>query len=181
MKQWKKLFKNTKVKITNPGKRCLGSAIGTVTFEKKYANEMLSQWISEIKFSNQIAKIEQQASWCCFTTGFKHTITYLMHTTPSINEELRRLEDATNNKLIPSFTCNKLCGNDEQLLLSLPIKLGGMEIPFFSWNHGNRISELVAINRRTHIINNTTRSKTQNSNRNYKQNQEENKTGKTRV
>ena len=54
-----------------------------------------------------------------------------MHTTPSINEELKRLEDATNNKLIPSFTCNKLCGNDEKLLLSIPIKLGGREIPFF--------------------------------------------------
>ena len=114
-----------------------------------------------------------------------------MHTTPNVNEELRRLDDAINNKLIPSFTdqkqpqevfvkkvvlknfgnyhrktpvlkallqyrtfpvkfqkvlrtlilmniCerllltdNKLCGNDEQLLLSLTTKLGGMGIPGF--------------------------------------------------
>ena len=55
-----------------------------------------------------------------------------MHTTPNINEELRRLDDVINNKLIPSFTEKKLCGNDERLLLSLPTKLGGMDIPVFS-------------------------------------------------
>ena len=55
-----------------------------------------------------------------------------MHTTPNINEELRRLDDVINNKLIPSFIEYKLCGNDERLLLSLPTKLGGMGIPVFS-------------------------------------------------
>ena len=30
-----------------------------------------------------------------------------MHTTPNVNEELRRLDDAINNKLIPSFTDQK--------------------------------------------------------------------------
>ena len=61
-------------------------------------------------------KIELQAAYCCFITGY-YTQTYL----PNINEELRRLDDAINNKLIPSFT-GKLCGNDERLLLSLPTK-----------------------------------------------------------
>ena len=55
-----------------------------------------------------------------------------MRTTSSIDEELRRLNDVINNKLMPSFTENKLCGNDERHLLSLPIKLGGMGIPIFS-------------------------------------------------
>ena len=54
-----------------------------------------------------------------------------MHTQPNINEELRGIDDAINNKLIPFFTENKLCGNDERLLLSLPTKLGGMGIPVF--------------------------------------------------
>ena len=61
-------------------------------------------------------KIELQAAYCCFITGY-YTQTYL----PNINEELRRLDDAINSKLIPSFT-DKLCGNDERLLLSLPTK-----------------------------------------------------------
>ena len=92
----------------------------------------MSQWISEIEVLSQIAKVEPQAAYCCFTAGFKHKVTYLMHTTPNISEELRRLDDAINNKLIPFFTENKLCGNDDRLLLSLPTELGGMGIPAFS-------------------------------------------------
>ena len=92
----------------------------------------MSQWISEIEILSQISKVEPQAAHRCFTTGFKHKVTYLMRTTPNINKELRRLDDASNNKLIPSFTENKLCRNNERLLLSLPTKLGGMGIPVFS-------------------------------------------------
>ena len=55
-----------------------------------------------------------------------------MRTTPNINEELRRLNDAINNKPIPSFAENKLCENGERLLLSPPTKLWGMGIPVFS-------------------------------------------------
>ena len=128
----KQLFKDTKVKITNSGKRFLGSVIGTFTFKRQYANEIVSQWISEIKVLSQIAKVEPQTAYCGFTTGFKHKVTYLMRTTPNINEELRQLDDAINNKLIPSFRENKLFGNHEGLLLSLPTKLGGMCIPVFS-------------------------------------------------
>ena len=69
--------------------------------------------MSEIEVLSQIAKIEPQAVYCCFTTGFKHKVTYLMRTTFGIDEQLRRLDDVINNKLIPSFTENKLCGNDE--------------------------------------------------------------------
>ena len=54
-----------------------------------------------------------------------------MRTTPNVNEELRRSDDAMNNKHIPSFSDNKLCGNDERLLLSLPTKLGGMGTSVF--------------------------------------------------
>ena len=128
----KKIFKDTKVKITNSGKRFLGSVIGIFTFKKKYIDEIVSQWISKIEVLSQIAKVEPQAAYCCFTTGFKHKVTYLMHTTPNINEELRRLDDVINNKPIPSFTESKACRNDEQLLLSLPTKPQRMGIPVFS-------------------------------------------------
>ena len=94
----------------------------------------MSQWISEIEVLSQIAKVEPEAVYCCFATGFKHKVTYLMRTTPNINEELRRLDDAINNKIIPSFTENKLCRNDERLLLSLTTKLEGMSIPVFFRN-----------------------------------------------
>ena len=87
----KELFKDTKVKITNSDKSFLGSVIGTFTFKK--VDEIVSQWISEIEVLSQIVKVEPQAANCCFTIGFRHKVTYLMRTTPNINEELRRLDD----------------------------------------------------------------------------------------
>ena len=45
----KELFKDTKVKITNTGKKFLGSVISTFTFKKQYADKIVSQWISEIE------------------------------------------------------------------------------------------------------------------------------------
>ena len=128
----KEVFETTKVKITNSGKINLRSVLGTLSFKREYVNELVTQWISEIEVLSQTAKIEPQAAYCCFTTGFKHKITYLMGTTSSIDEELRRLNAVINKKLIPSFTENKLCGNDKRHLLSLPTKLGGMGIPIFS-------------------------------------------------
>ena len=128
------VFKDKKVKITNSSKRFLELVIGTFTFKKQYVGETVSQWISEIEVLSQISKVEPQDGYCCFTTGFKHKVIYLMRTTPNINEELRRLDDAINNKLIPSFTENKLCRNDERLLLSLPTKLGGNGYTWFFRN-----------------------------------------------
>ena len=71
----KEVFETTKVKITNSGKRYLGSVLGTLSFKREYVNELVPQWISEIEVLCQIAKIEPQAAYCCFTTGFKHKVT----------------------------------------------------------------------------------------------------------
>ena len=125
-------FKGTNLKITPSGKRYLGSVLGTTVFKKEYINNKVTQWIAEIEILSQIAKIEPQAAYCCFTTGFKHKITYIMRTTPNIKEELLRLDETISNKFIPSIIENKICGNNERHLLSLPTKLGGMGIPIFS-------------------------------------------------
>ena len=93
--------------------------IGTFTLKKQQVDEIMPQRISEIEVLSQIANVE-------------YKVTYLMRTSPNMNEELGWLDDAINNKLIPSFTENKLCGNDELLLLSIPTKLGRMGIPVFS-------------------------------------------------
>ena len=128
----KKLFKNTNVNITNCDKRYLVSVIGTVTFKKKYPKEIISQLISEIEVLSHIAKIESQATYCCFIIGFKHNVTYLMSRAPNVHKELRRLDDTINSKLKASFRDITICENDEQHLLSLLTKLGGIGIPAFS-------------------------------------------------
>ena len=89
----KEIFKNTKVKVTNSGKRYQGLVISvtcTVTFKKMYTDEIVSQWTFEMKVLSQIVKIEPQAGLCCFTAGFKYKVTYHTCETPNKNEELRR-------------------------------------------------------------------------------------------
>ena len=92
----------------------------------------MSQWISKIEVLSQIAKVEPQAAYCCFTTGFKHKLTYLMHATPNINEELRRLGDVINNKLIPSFTENKSCRTMNNFYYHYQLNLREWVYLFFS-------------------------------------------------
>ena len=96
-----------------------------------------------------------------------------MRRIPNINEELRRLDDAINNKLITSFTENKLCGNDERLLLSLPTNLGEMGLPVFSEIANIEFQHSPLL---TCTINSATRKDLRNSKRNYNQHQEENQT-----
>ena len=40
--------------------------------QKFRVDEVVSQWKFEIEVLSQIAKVEPQAAYCCFTTGFKH-------------------------------------------------------------------------------------------------------------
>ena len=51
----KEVFETTKVKITNSGKRYLGSVLGTLSFKRERVNELVTQWISEIEVLSQIS------------------------------------------------------------------------------------------------------------------------------
>ena len=77
---------------------------------------------------------------------------------------------------LPSFREQKLCGNDELLLLSLPTK---------SWWNGKTcfFSKCCKFNLKLtiFIINSTTRKSLQNSKRNCKQHHEQNQSRKARI
>ena len=69
---------------------------------------------------------------------------------------LGKFDDAVNNKkFLSSFTDNKLCGNNEWLLLSLPTKRFEKNTCFLR-NQGKIILKLVTINRTT-LMNSTTK------------------------
>ena len=61
----KERFQNTKVKIKNSGKRDLGSVIGRVTFTKQYIDEIVTQWISEIKIMSHSPLISKKCLRYC--------------------------------------------------------------------------------------------------------------------
>ena len=81
---------------------------------------------------SKIAKTEPQAAYAAFVSGFKHKLTYYIRTMPNIKQHLTRLDAVVDNVFIPVITNGHLCTTDEQLLLSLPVKKGGLTLPIFS-------------------------------------------------
>ena len=50
---------------------------------------------------------------------------------PSLGESLKPLEDVIRFHFIPAITGGHLCSDNERLLLSLPLRFGGLAIPLF--------------------------------------------------
>eukprot|EP00794_Sanderia_malayensis_P019271 gene19271-biopygen16156 len=51
---------------------------------------------------------------------------------PNISEFLQPFDKVIDDTFIPAITEGHICSKDERLLLSLPVKLGGLGIPIFS-------------------------------------------------
>ena len=51
---------------------------------------------------------------------------------PNIKQHLLILDDIVDNVFIPAITEGHICSKYERLLLSLPVKKGGLAIPIFS-------------------------------------------------
>ena len=51
---------------------------------------------------------------------------------PNIKQHLSKLDDIVDNVFIPAITEGRVCSTDERILLSLPVKKGGLAIPIFS-------------------------------------------------
>ena len=61
--------------------------------------------------------------------GYRLKFNYMLRRTPVLSKHLQPVEDVIHHKLIPALCKGRSCNDDELLLLSLPIKLGGLGIP----------------------------------------------------
>ena len=68
------------------------------------------------------------AASCIFSLhGYQHKFRYFLRTIPDISEELKPLDEAISNRLIPAIIGSQI-GEIERDLMSLPIRHGGMGI-----------------------------------------------------
>ena len=79
-----------------------------------------------------IARIESQAAYSCFVSGFNHKLTYIMRTIQNISHQLEKIDNLISTKFIPVNTGSIYVSPGERYLLSLPSKYGGLGIPMFS-------------------------------------------------
>eukprot|EP00794_Sanderia_malayensis_P018637 gene18637-biopygen15703 len=124
-----KLFNDTNINITVDGQRHLGAVIGSADFRQNFIKEKVDKWVRELTILSKIGTIYPQAAYCAFTAGYRHKFNYTLRTIPCLNEHLNPVEDVIRHKLIPALCEGRSCSDDERLLLSLPVKLGGLGIP----------------------------------------------------
>ena len=127
----REIFRGTKINITTEGRKYLGGYIGSEDGWDEYADELVNSCCGQLMVLSKIAKIEPQAAYAAFVSGFKHQVTYYIRTTPNIKQHLTRL-DAMTTYSSQQLQYGHLCTTDEQLLLSLPVRKGSLAIPIFS-------------------------------------------------
>jgi len=124
--------KDTKIRVTSEGRKHLGAKIGSESFKLQYLQTKVEQWSKELQNLIEIAKSDPQAAYSCFVTGFKQKLNYVMRTIPDSSNSLRKIDEIVANEFIPTINGGRLVNEVERMLLSLPVKCGGLGIPIFS-------------------------------------------------
>ena len=124
----------SKKKVTSEGKRRLGALIDSEAFKVSYAKSVVDDRIKQLKLLSIIAESESQSAYSAFVGGFERKLTYFMRTIPSLGELLKPLEDVIRINFISEITDGHLCSDTDiynHILLSLPVRFGGVAIPLF--------------------------------------------------
>ena len=121
----KELFASSPINITVEGKRHLGAAIGSPDYKNEYIDDKVKTWVSNIKALSDIAKTQPHVAYAAFIHGEQHKYTYFLRTIAGISENLKPLDDAMNNLLIPALFGSELTENEREIL-TLPIRDGGL-------------------------------------------------------
>ena len=67
MQAAQKIFKGDGIKITDQGKRLLGSVIGTESFREQYIKNKVESWVQDLQSLSQYAQDDPQAAYSAFT------------------------------------------------------------------------------------------------------------------
>ena len=98
-------------------------------FRESFVKEKVVEWVCQLSILSKIARFYPQTAHCAFTAGYRHKFNYMLRTIPGLSRHLQPVEDVIRHKLIPALCESRSCSDDERLLLSLPVKLGGLGIP----------------------------------------------------
>ena len=121
-----KTFENTDINITEDGKRHLGVVIGSIEYPEDHVTQKVNTWLDELNTLCDIARIEPQAAYRYFVSGYNHKLTYIMRTISDIFHQLGKIDDLMLTKFVPVINAV------ERYLLSLPAKYGDLGISIFS-------------------------------------------------
>ena len=123
------IFKDTKINITSDGQRHQGAAIGSVGFRDVFVKEKVKDWVCQLIMLSKVATFILRLLIVRSRLEFVINLTTYLEQLSDLSEHLQPVEDVIRHKFIPALCEGRSCSDDERLLLSLPVKLGGLGIP----------------------------------------------------
>ena len=114
--------------ISTNGQTHLGAAIGTHEFIETYAAQKIAKWVNEIESLTAIARTHPHAAYTAFVHGAIGRWLYLMGTIDISSSIFQPLEEAIHHQFIPALTGQVSSSPEVRKLLSLPNRLGGLNI-----------------------------------------------------
>ena len=121
-------FDGTGIKITTEGKRHLGAVVGSQQFKETYVNNLIDEWVEELKNLQKVALIEPHLAYSAYIFGFQHKYTYFLRTIPDISNQLKRLDTAIDDQFLKPILNNYEFTYAERQWYSLPARKGGLGI-----------------------------------------------------
>ena len=120
------IFAGTNVKITNEGRPYLGSAIESSLYVRRFIEEKVKGWSSDVTLLAKVAQSQPHAAYSAFTKGLASRWVYVSRTVPDIDTYLQPLEDVIRCVLIPALTGRAPPNDFEHDLFALPPRWGGL-------------------------------------------------------
>ena len=139
------------VNITTEGKRHLGAVIGSTSYKQEYCEEIVHNWVSQLKVLCDISQTQPQAASTVFTKAFCSKFTYFMRTIENFENFVTPIDDIVYNVFIPTlFGIDTPLDNSYRNIISQSPKNGGLGIQNLSQdaNSQHQSSKLVT---RVHV------------------------------
>ena len=122
----KEIFKDSRVQVTTEGKVYLGSFIGPDHMRDVFVQGKVESWLTELEELSSIAITQPHAAFCAFPHGVVNKWRYLFRTTGQTEDSLQPLDDAIRYKFAPAVTGRQALSKNEQEIMSLPARMGGL-------------------------------------------------------
>ena len=110
----------------------MGAVHGSGNFKRKYVDEIVRDWNSQLCMLSTTAENQLQATYSAFVNDFKNQLSFTLRTISNTTDLLVPIEDPILNRFIKTITGSRICNEEERKLLFLPTRYGELAIAFFS-------------------------------------------------
>ena len=103
----------------------------------------MDEWIAQLRILSQIARIQPQAMYSAFITGFWYKMSFYIRKISGASTQLERLDEFVQYEFIHAITSGAFWKEMERKLITLPPKLDGLGIPIFAEISNNELKNSI--------------------------------------